>query len=90
MIGQDPLPWIAASQHGPDFQDGDQYLGKSTFVALDRYHTVFPVVCTVDAAMVFHLNSYQYCNGEPWGWEWDSVEFFIPMKKEFAPCKVSQ
>lgn len=71
--------WRPRSEHGKIFCDGDQYLVCVRVhidgTLRDKWQNEYSVVTiSIDD----HHCSLS-CNDEPWGWEWDDVEYYIPM-----------
>lgn len=69
----------------PDFFDGDQYLVIVGVVddsfGKRREYSEFSVVTIKCDEGFFGIE----CEGEPWGWEWDSVEYWAKLKSCYPP-----
>lgn len=72
------LPWKPREQHPRLFYDGDQYLValQVSYRGGPAYweYAVIRVRCDED---YFSLE----LDGEPWGWEWEAVEFYIRLSE---------
>lgn len=71
--------WSWQQSHGTEFTDGDQYLVavpvKDRFGK--KWHYEYSIVTIRCDSGFFGLT----CNDEPWGWDWDDVSFYIPLKE---------
>ena len=68
------INWRKREDHTEQFQDGEVML-----VAVPLYDSGYDLsIITVSCGVhFFNLES----NGDPWGWEWDNVDYWVPIEE---------
>lgn len=82
-----PLPWKPREDHPELFFDGDQYL-----VALQCGRDGGPHYWEYSVVRIYCDEDYFQvdCNDEPWGWQWEDVEFYIRLSEFQLPAENQQ
>ena len=70
--------WKKREEHNGEFGDGDQYLVAVPVSTRGGAHYYEYSVITWDCD---EEGAVAQCNGESWGWDWESVDFYIEMTK---------
>ena len=71
--------WKPRKDHPPFFTSGDQYLVslKSSSDGGKTYYWEYAVIRVECDEEFFEVT----CDGESWGWEWDDVDFYMPLSE---------
>lgn len=77
-MADDAVKWMHRKQHPDQFEDGSQYLVAVQIVSerTPPYEWEYSVITIKADEGRFDIE----CNGESWGWLWEDVEFYIPLR----------
>jgi len=72
------IRWRLSSEHGELFTDGERMLVAVPCCDSKQTDITWWDIC----AIVIHCDEGQFditAQGEPWGWDWDDVEWWVPI-----------